>query len=173
MTLLAGAVLVGVDNLRFSLAAGQLGLPRRRRHQLVAAFGLAEGLAPLAGVAATAPLATALGRLADPLAAAALLVAAALVLVPLVRGAGPALPDSRWAVVLLPPLLALDNVAAGAGLRAFDLPLVPAALVMGVVSASIAAAGLLAGSAARRILKGAGPLVAGLTLVAAAAVTLA
>jgi hypothetical protein len=62
MTVLAGAVLVGVDNLRLSLAAGQLGPSRGRRYQLVAAWGLAEGLAPLAGVVVTAPLATALGR---------------------------------------------------------------------------------------------------------------
>jgi putative Mn2+ efflux pump MntP len=80
-----------------------------------------------------------------------LLVAAALVLFPPVRGVESTLLDSRWAVVLLPLLLALDNVAAGAGLRALDLPLVPAALVLGLVSATIAAAGLLAGSAARRV----------------------
>lgn len=173
MTLFAVAVLVGVDNLRMSLACGQLGLTRRRRYQLVAAFGLAEGVAPLVGVVATAPLAAALGRLADPLAAAALLVAAALVLFTVIRRVDSALLDSPWAVGLLPLLLALDNVAAGAALRGLDLPLVPAALVIGLVSASFAAGGLLAGSAARRITKSAGPLVAGLMLMTAAAVTIA
>ena len=43
---------MGVDNLRASLALGQLELPRRRRWQFVAGFGLAEGLAPLVGAAA-------------------------------------------------------------------------------------------------------------------------
>lgn len=173
MTLFAVAVLVGVDNLRMSLACGQLGLTRRRRYQLVAAFGLAEGVAPLVGVVATAPLAAALGRVADPLAAAALLVAAALVLFTVIRRVDSALLDSPWAVGLLPLLLALDNVAAGAALRGLDLPLVPAALVIGLVSASFAAGGLLAGVAALRITKSAGPLVAGLMLMTAAAVTIA
>jgi manganese efflux pump family protein len=173
MTLLAVAVLVGLDNLRVGPAFGQLGLPRRRRWQLVAAFGLAEGLAPLVGLPLTAPLAAAVGRYGDLVAAGALAVAALLVLVPLVRGVDAGLLASRWAVVLLPALLAVDNLVAGTGLRALGLPLVPAAVVVGLVSASMAAAGLLAGSALRRITKGAAPLAAGLTLLAAAALTLA
>lgn len=67
----------------------------------------------------------------------------------------------------------MDNVAAGAGLRALDVPLVPAAIVVGLVSVAIAAVGLLAGAAVRQITKGAAPLVAGLTLLVAAVVTLA
>jgi len=124
----------------------------------VAGSGLAEGLAPLVGLLLSAPLAASIGEYGDVVAAAALVLAAVLVVVPVIWGVQAALLDSGWAVALLPPLLALDNVAAGAGLRALDVPLVPAAIVVGLVSAAIAAAGLLAGAAVRRITKGAAPL---------------
>lgn len=174
MELMLVGLMVGVDNLRASLAIGALDVPRRRRLELLGAFGVVEGTMPLLGVALGASRAGGFEARSDLIGAGALAVAGLVVLVGAVRGRDAAAwLGNRGALWLLPSTLAMDNLLAGFGLGALGIPLVPAAVTVGAISAVLAGVGLAAGVGLRRVLATRAPVAAGLALIAGAMITLA
>ena len=156
---LALSVLLGMDNLRATVGLGMLGLDRGVRRRLALSFGIWEAAAPVAGFA--------LGRAAPAMewvAPAALAACAVLVLVGAAHGAD----VGRWlgtrtAIVLLPGLLALDNLAAGIGLGSAGAA-VAAAVVAGSASAIWSFVGLSLGGRLGRLPLPATALAGGLLL---------
>jgi manganese efflux pump family protein len=147
--LLLLSVLLGLDNLRATIALGIAGVDAGARRRFALSFGLAEAMAPVVGVALGA--AFALGPWMRPLAPAALVVCAGLSLGGVVWGHR----ASRWlgggvTIVALPALLAVDNLAAGVGLARTGTVLMAAAT--GAASALWSLAGLEVGALTRRLL---------------------
>lgn len=160
--LLPLAVLVGLDNLQVSAALGLTALPAGRRLRLAVAFGLCEGLMPLAGLALGHGVLRALGPWPERVEAGVLLACGAAILVLALRERHPtqaarlaaadgaarpagasAAAGRRWLLYGLPLSLSLDNLLAGVALGATGSPLVVSALVIGAVSTALCLAGLL------------------------------
>jgi putative Mn2+ efflux pump MntP len=132
------AVLLGLDNLRVTVALGISGVTTAVQRRLAAGFGVAESGAVLIGFA----VGSAVAADADALAGAVMLVAAVLALAAVVRGTNVnRWLARRWVIVLLPASLAADNVAAGVGLGATGEALLVAAVV-GLASAGWSVFGL-------------------------------
>lgn len=167
--LLLLSILLGLDNLRVTVALGMAGVDAAARRRLAVSFAAFEALAPAAGlVLGTTVAAAAWWR---PVAPAALAVAAALVLAGALWGG----PVRRWlggrcALALLPAALATDNLAAGIGLSGTGAVLA-AALAAGAASALWSLLGLELGVRLRRPLA-ARPVGIGIAAVAAASLLL-
>jgi putative Mn2+ efflux pump MntP len=151
-------VLAGVDNLQVCSSIGLLPLDRRRRHLLAAAFSLCETAAPLVGLSLGHLLLGLLGSAAAKAGPLLMLLCGAAVLVS-------SRTDHRflWSVSRplagrnllfgLPLSLSLDNLLGGAGISALGYPMVPAALLIGLVSAAMSCAGLYLGGWLQRFFR--------------------
>jgi putative Mn2+ efflux pump MntP len=162
------SVLLGLDNLRVTVGLGMLGLDRSTRGRLVLWFAGMEAAAPIAGFA--------LGRAAPPVewvAPAALAACGVFVLVGVASGA----QVGRWlaaplAMMLLPGLFALDNLAAGIGLGSAGMA-VGSAVVAGCASAVWSMVGLTIGSRLGRLPLPSTPVAGGVLLGSAILTVLA
>ncbi|HLI56609.1 MAG TPA: manganese efflux pump [Actinomycetota bacterium] len=159
---------LSLDSFRVSLGLGAAHLRHRRRHQLVVAFGLGDGVAPLIGLALGRSLIHALG----PWFAAAGPVMVGLygvAILALVTRYGADVDRYDRAIILgLPPACSLDNLAAGVALGSLGFPVLASAAFLGALSSLMACAGfVLATVATKRLRLGAG-LVGGIALLAAA-----
>jgi manganese efflux pump family protein len=161
LPLLTLAVLVGLDNLQVSAALGLMAFPPGRRLRLAVAFGLCEGLMPLAGLALGHGLLRALGPWPERVEAAVLLACGAAILLfalrerrPETNAAGTSAAGRRWLLYGLPLSLSLDNLLAGVALGATGSPLVLSALVIGAVSTALCLAGLFGAARLARRLPG-------------------
>lgn len=165
-TLVALGLLIGLDNLRFGIGLGALDTGNRRRWQLALSFGLFEALMPLAGVLVGSMLIGALEIDLDWLGPALLAACGLLVLWGAVRRADARkrIAGSSW-LFAFPLILSIDNLLAGGALAAMDVPLVPAACFVGVLSAGLAFVGLYCGSALVRYIPARGDVVAGAVIV--------
>jgi putative Mn2+ efflux pump MntP len=148
--LLLLSVLLGLDNLRVTVALGMTGVDIGARRRLAVSFASFEALAPAIGFALGTTIAT--GPWWRPVAAATMTFSAALVLWGALRG----WPVHAWlggrgALLVLPVALATDNLAAGVGLAGTGAVL-QAAAVAGAASALWSLLGLEAGARARRLL---------------------
>lgn len=154
-------IVTGADNLHFGAAWGLLPMSARQRIIISIAFVIAELGMTLAGCALGARLG------GDLPATLTFSLAAVLVVLGILRHADLArLAGHRVAAIGLPLALSLDNLAAGAGLGAHGG--LAAALLVGGVSAAMAAVGLFAaGALARRIPRLAAPLAGALLLALA------
>jgi putative Mn2+ efflux pump MntP len=165
-------ILAGIDNVAVASALGAAGLRRDGRIRLASAFFAFEALMPFAGLlmgqqlrASVAPIAAVLGP--SCLAVCGLLVLGAA----LRRTSACKLINRPWLMVMLPLVLSLDNLAAGAGFGFMDLPVVPAAIVVGGVSGAIAIVGLALGERARSWSVRPAEMIAGGLLVTVAVVS--
>jgi putative Mn2+ efflux pump MntP len=167
--LLLLSVLLGLDNLRVTVALGMAGVDARARRRLAVSFASFEALAPVIGFALGATIAA--GPRWRAVAPAVLTVAAALALWGALRGS-PVHPwlGGRGVLLVLPAALATDNLAAGVGLAGTGAVLQMAA-VAGVASVLWSLLGLEVGARARRLLARQ-PAGVGIAMFAAAALLL-
>ncbi|HEV3200132.1 MAG TPA: manganese efflux pump [Bryobacteraceae bacterium] len=151
-------VLAGVDNLQVCSSIGLLPLDRRRRYLLAAAFSVCETAAPLVGLWLGHLLLGSLGGAAGKVGPLLMLVCGGAVLVGALVGpqGAKAVSCNRTLPNLifgLPLSLSFDNLLGGAGISALGYPMVPAALLIGLVSAAMSCAGLYLGGWLRRFVQ--------------------
>lgn len=152
LTLLLLGIGLGVDSFRASAALGLLPMRSRDWIRIVLAFGVCDGVAPLAGLAVGKSLVM-VHAWAPMLGSAALGVYGLVVMIKSSR------PEERThskshrpVVAAIPVFLSLDNLAAGVGLGSFGFPAVFSASVLGVSSALMSIIGLcIGGTVAERI----------------------
>jgi putative Mn2+ efflux pump MntP len=150
MTVLFLGLLTGIDNFVLGAGMGAMRLARGHLVALVLACGLAEALMPLAGFALAGTVAPGLAEGLGPV----LLVIAGLLVAGRVALGLPRL--SGWLLAALPVVLALDNLAAGAGMGALGGFAPLSALASGAVAAGLGLAGIALG---RRVPVGAPAMV--------------
>jgi putative Mn2+ efflux pump MntP len=147
-------VLAGVDNLQVCSSIGLLPIERRRRHLLAAAFSLCEIAAPLLGLLLGHLLLRSLeGAAAKAGPLLMLLCGGAVLLWDRLPGLSSRPVRSSSLLFGLPLSLSLDNLLGGAGISALHYPMIPAALLIGLVSASMSCAGLYLGAWLRRLVR--------------------
>lgn len=150
-TLLLLGLLTGLDNLQITPALGMLPMTARRRLAWALAFGLAETLLLLLGIALGVTMHHSFAESAEFICTVMLVLCGAFVLLMgLRRRDVSALVASRWALLLLPLSFGFDNLFAGLGTGAGGSPWLLSALVIGGVSTAVGLAGLYAGHFIRR-----------------------
>ena len=150
MSIIVLGILTGIDNFAVSAGFGTLHLGKLQRVLLVAAFAVCEAFMPVLGFYAIGAAALAPIEWLGPV---LLIAAGALVAWQVYHGAMP--ESGRWTgspylLVLAPILLSLDNLAAGAALRALGGFDTASAVTAGGVAAMVSIAGLWLGSQASR-----------------------
>jgi putative Mn2+ efflux pump MntP len=152
LTLLLLGIGLGFDSFRASAGLGLLPLRFRDWVGIVLAFGLCDGVAPLAGLALGKSLAV-VHTWAPMFGSAAVGAYGLVVMIKSSRSEEPARRNSHPPVVAaIPVVLSLDNLAAGVGLGSFGFPAIFSASVLGVSSALMSIIGLcLGGTMAERI----------------------
>lgn len=150
LKVIALVVPLGLDSFAICAALSVAGLDRRQRLRVAILFPTFEAAAPLLGLAIGAPLGTAIGEVADYIAAALLI---AFGLFTLVRGeAAEAERASRltsatgFAVIGLGLAVALDELAIGFTIGLLGLPLVPTLVLIAVQAIVFSQLGLRFGA---------------------------
>ena len=132
-------LLTGIDNFFVSAGIGTTRLTRRQIIALVVAFAAAETLMPLAGFSLVKLVTP---ELLDGLGPTLLILAGFLVILRLILGAP---KISTWFLFTVPVIMALDNLAAGAGLGAIGDYTIGAAMIAGLTAATLSLAGFVLG----------------------------
>ncbi len=171
-TLLLLAFVLSLDSFRVSLGLGALKLRPIRQTQIVVAFGLCDGLAPLLGILVGQSLVRFIGGWTEYLGPLVLGVYGAYVIYVAQRYEAneEARDTGGWIVLGLPLSLSLDNLVAGASLGMIGFPLPLSVAVIGAMSALMSLAGLLLGRTAVNYLKLNSELLGGVALVCIALV---
>jgi putative Mn2+ efflux pump MntP len=165
-TLLILAFVLSLDSFRVALGLGTLKLRPARQAQLVVAFGLCDGLAPLVGILIGNSLVRYIGWWTEYFGPLALFAYGVYVIFVAKRCAGKeAKEPDRWVVLGLPLSLSLDNLIAGASLGMVGFPLMISVVVIGAMSALMSFAGLRLGSVAVNFLRINTELLGGVALV--------
>lgn len=165
-TLLLLGFALGLDSFRASLGLGALKLRPMRQAQIVLAFGLCDGLAPLVGLLIGQSFVRYIGSWAEHLGPLALFVYGVYVVYVSRRYAGKEAEEpGRWIVFGLPLSLSLDNLIAGASLGMVGFPILLSVVVIGGASALMSLAGLRLGSMAVKLLGTKTELVGGVALI--------
>lgn len=160
-------IAAGLDNLQVSSSLGLLPMERRRMHLLATAFCICELGAALLGLMLGRGLISMIGPMANTLAPALTLMCGLVVLYLAYRSATKGLPDfvnRQTFLFALPVALSVDNVVAGAGVSFSGMPLLAAAVVVGVISAAMACFGLYFANWIRHFLPRRVEVLAGLYL---------
>ena len=168
-TLLLLAFALSLDSFRVSLGLGALKLSSLRQAQVVLAFGLCDGLAPLIGLLIGQSIVTFIGTWTEPLGPLALLAYGAYVIY-VSRRATETEEPTRWIVLGLPLTLSLDNLIAGTSLGLVGFPLLLSVVVIGGMSALMSLLGLRLGRLAVNYLSVKTELIGGIALVCIALV---
>lgn len=144
-----------------------------RQAQVVLAFGLCDGLAPLVGMLVGQSLVRFVGEWTEYLGPIVLGVYGAYVVYVARRYEGEeAVEPGGWIVLGVPLSLSLDNLIAGASLGMLGFPLLLSIALIGGMSSLMSLAGLRLGSLAIKYLPAKAELLGGLALLVIA-VTLA
>jgi putative Mn2+ efflux pump MntP len=168
-TLLLLGFVLSLDSFRVSLGLGALKLRPARQAQLVIAFGLCDGLAPLVGLLIGKSMVHYIGWWTEYFGPLALFSYGVYVIYVAKRCAGKeAKEPDRWVVLGLPLSLSLDNLIAGASLGMVGFPLLLSVAVIGAMSALMSFAGLRLGSVAGNFLRINTELLGGVALVVVA-----
>lgn len=148
-TLLLLGLVLSLDSFRVSLALGALKLSPRRQAQIVLAFGLCDGVAPLVGLLAGQFIVTHVGRWVEYLGPVLLCVYGVSVIYASCGHEEKEAPEATpWMVLGLPLSMSLDNLVAGTSLGMTGFPVIISAALIGTMSALLSLAGLLLGRAA-------------------------
>lgn len=157
---------MSLDSFRVSLGLGALKLRPIRQAQIVLAFGVCDGLAPLVGLLIGQSIIAHVGPWAEHLGPLLLCVYGAYVIYVAQRCAGKETREQDgWIVLGLPLSLSLDNLIAGTSLGMTGFPLPLSVAVIGAMSALMSLAGLLLGRTAANYLKLKSELFGGVALV--------
>lgn len=176
LALLVVAASVGLDNFGAAAAIGVTTTDRRGFARIVAFFGLFEGAMPVVGILVGRSVAGSLGDAAHLLAGAVLCAAGAYALVADLLLHARSVPDASMGharLAFLAVVLSLDNLVIGFALGADRVPIVLAAVVLGVVSALLTLLGLELGHRLRGSLGEWSETVGGLALLGVGAAILA
>lgn len=168
-TLLLLALGLSLDSFRVSLGLGALKLSPVRQAQVVLAFGLCDGLAPLIGLLIGQSIITFIGAWTEPLGPLALFAYGAYVIY-VSRRASEAEEPTGWIVLGLPLTLSLDNLIAGASLGLVGYPFFLSIVVIGTMSAVMSLVGLRLGRFATGFLTSKTELIGGVALLVVALV---
>jgi putative Mn2+ efflux pump MntP len=143
-------LVTGFDNLAVSSSFGTIGLSSRDRMKLVASFAFFEALMTVLGFVIVSQTVL---RSAEWLGPVCLLISGILIALR-IRTRSVVKHDRRLTssvlLIWIPLALSLDNLAAGAGIGAFDSFGIFSAVVSGCVAATLSAGGLLLGSLASK-----------------------
>jgi manganese efflux pump family protein len=147
--LLLVSVSVGLSNFAGAIGIGLSGIDTRMRIRVGIAFGLFEAVMPIIGLLAGQAVAGYVGHLAKYIGGAILIVTGAYTIwqgrrVESEQKAHPPLRNRRLLVTAL--ALSIDNLAVGFALGNIRIPIVLAAVTMGIVSVAMSLAGLELGS---------------------------
>ena len=172
-TLLLLGFVLSLDSFRVSLGLGTLKMGALRQAQIVLAFGLCDGLAPLAGLLIGQSFVKYIGTWTEYLGPLMLGAYGVYVIYLARRCAGQEVGDrDGWMVLGIPLSLSLDNLIAGASLGMLGFPLLLSVTVIGGMSALMSLAGLRLGRLAANYFPARAELFGGVALVLIA-VTLA
>jgi manganese efflux pump family protein len=165
-TLLLLGFTLSLDSFRVSLGLGATKLRPARKAQIAIAFGLCDGLAPLAGLLIGQSLLKYTGGWVEHLGPLVLCAYGVYVIYVAKFCTGKeAEEEGRWTVLGLPLSMSLDNLVAGASLGMIGFPLLLSVVVIGAMSALMSLAGLWLGSMAITYLKLKTELLGGVALV--------
>jgi putative Mn2+ efflux pump MntP len=168
--LLILGIALSLDNFRTAVALGALRLPWRHSVQVAVAFGFWDAVAPLVGILAGDYLADAIGSAADYVGAAVLGAYGLYLLAQAWRADEPEELDRRWALLVLPLPLSVDNVVAGTSLGLLGYSPWIAPPLLGVTTTLMTLVGLQLGRAAAQRIRIRSDLLTGVALVIMAAV---
>jgi putative Mn2+ efflux pump MntP len=167
-TLIVLGFVLSLDSFRASLGLGALQTSRLRQAQIVLAFGLCDGFAPLVGLVAGRSLLNHVGVWIEYF-GPFVLFTYGLYVIYLAKRAGGHCDEARgWMVLGLPLSLSLDNLVAGTSLGMIGFPIAISVIVIGAISALMSWAGLRLGSRALDLIKPRSELLAGVALVVVA-----
>lgn len=164
-TLLFLGFVLSLDSFRVSLGLGALKLRPARQAQIVLAFGLCDGLAPLVGLLIGQSIVTHIGLWVEHLGPLMLCAYGVYVIYVARRHEEKEEEEGHWMVLGLPLSLSLDNLVAGASLGMIGFPIVISVTVIGAMSALMSLAGLLLGMKAVKHLVLKSELLGGVALV--------
>ncbi|MBS1786254.1 MAG: manganese efflux pump [Acidobacteria bacterium] len=145
-TLLLLGFVLSLDSFRVSLALGALKLLPVRQAQIILAFGICDGMAPLIGLLIGQSIVTHIGPWVEHLGPLMLCGYGIWVIYAARRQEGKeAQEEPHWMVLGLPLSLSLDNFIAGTSLGLIRFPVLMSAGVIGAISALMSLAGLFLG----------------------------
>ncbi|HTZ25179.1 MAG TPA: manganese efflux pump, partial [Streptosporangiaceae bacterium] len=156
IALLLAAVAVGLSNLAASIGIGVTGVTARTRLQVGLVFGAFEAGMPIVGLLIGQRIASDLGKAVRWPGAILLVIVGASALVRSLRerrrsaagespqpAAPPALPPRRLGRLLVSGfVLSLDNLVVGFALGTYQVGILSAAILIGLVSVAMSLAGL-------------------------------
>jgi putative Mn2+ efflux pump MntP len=164
--LLLLAFTLSLDSFRVSLGLGALRPRPARQAQIALAFGLCDGLAPLAGLLIGQSFVGFAGGWAEYLGPLVLCGYGVYTVYVARRCAEKGSADGdRWIIFGLPLSLSLDNLVAGASLGVIGFPALLSVAVIGATSGLMSLAGLRVGGAAVNFLKIKSELLGGVALI--------
>jgi putative Mn2+ efflux pump MntP len=134
VALLLVAAAVGLSNFAAAIAIGVSGVDTRTRLRVGLVFGVFEAGMPVVGLALGSALAESLGHAARWAGAVLLIVVGGYSLV------------STWRLILGGLALSLDNLVVGFALGTYHVSIVSGALIIGLVSVTLALVGLELGA---------------------------
>lgn len=165
-TLLLLGFALSLDSFRVSLGLGTLKLRPLRQAQIVIAFALCDGLAPLVGLLIGLSFVKHIGAWTEPLGPLMLFAYGVYVIYSARRYAEKeAADEGPWLVFGLPLSLSLDNLIAGASLGMIGFPLLISVVVIGAISGLMSFAGLRLGNVAANYLRIKTDLIGGIALI--------
>lgn len=145
LSLLLVSVSVGLSNFAGAIGIGLSGIDARTRIRVGLAFGLFEALMPIVGLLLGQAIAGYLGHLARYIGGAILVITGAYTIWQGRRTERtpetPVKADNR-SLLITAVALSIDNLVVGFALAIYRIPIVLAAITMGVVSVGMSLAGL-------------------------------
>ena len=155
---------LGLDSFRASIAMAASRLTAARVVRTTLAFGICDGVAPLIGLALNRATAVYIASWSELIAPVVLIGFGAYVLFQRFEDEN-ADKDGGWAILGVPLCLSVDNLVAGFGLKTLGPPVVPCAIVIGLLSGVMSLAGLTIGRLGRLSLPASVERLSGLLLV--------
>ncbi len=162
------AAAVGLDNFAASAAFGVTGVDTRMRLRVSLVFGVCEAGMPVAGLAIGEQLAGTIGSAGRWTAAALLILVGGYGMVMSLRGGSDGIGASAarpGRLILIGLALSLDNLVVGFALGSYHVSIIEGALIIGLVSVTLALAGLELGARIGRRAGGRGEQLAGALLI--------
>ena len=164
--LLLLAFTLSLDSFRVSLSLGAMRPRPARQAQIALAFGLCDGLAPLAGLLVGQSFVRFVGEWTEYLGPLVLCGYGVYTVYVARRCAEKEFADDdRWIVFGLPLSLSLDNLVAGASLGMIGFPVLLSVAVIGATSGLMSLAGLRMGRVAVNFLKIKSEMFGGVALI--------